>query len=113
VRKGRRASIVALVAAGIALVRKTGAPRLVLALLALSALPTAWHVPPFGQAGLALLHRRRLAPSCGGNLQPQPPASLGEPALALPEGALAVTSQGLGRRNEVARASPCRLLLPR
>lgn len=51
---GVGAWLVALVAAGIALVRQAGASRLVLVLLALSAVPTAWHVPPFGQVGLAL-----------------------------------------------------------
>ena len=50
---GTGAWIVAVVAAGIALVRQTGTSPLVLALLVLSALPTAWHVPPFGQVGLA------------------------------------------------------------
>jgi hypothetical protein len=44
---------IAIVAAAIALVR-AGAPRAVALLLVLSAVPTVWHVPPFGQAGLAL-----------------------------------------------------------
>jgi hypothetical protein len=51
---GACAWLVALVAAGIALVRQAGASWLVPALLALSAVPTAWHVFPFGQLGLAL-----------------------------------------------------------
>ena len=46
--------LVALVAAGVALVRQAGASWLVPVLLALSAVPTAWHVFPFGQIGLAL-----------------------------------------------------------
>jgi hypothetical protein len=50
---GTGAWLVAVIAAGAALVRQTGASRLVLVLLVLSALPTAWHVPPFGQLGLA------------------------------------------------------------
>lgn len=45
---------VALSAAGVALVRQAGASWLVPALLVLSAVPTAWHVFPFGQVGLAL-----------------------------------------------------------
>jgi hypothetical protein len=45
---------VALFAAGVALVRHAGASWLVPALLVLSAVPTAWHVFPFGQVGLAL-----------------------------------------------------------
>jgi hypothetical protein len=51
---GTTAWLVSLVAAGIALVRQTGTSWLVPALLALSAVPTAWHVFPFGQVGLAL-----------------------------------------------------------
>jgi hypothetical protein len=51
---GTGAWIAALVAAGFALVREAGVSRLVLVLLVLSALPTAWHVAPFGQIGLAL-----------------------------------------------------------
>jgi hypothetical protein len=51
---GTGAWLVAVVTAGAALVRQTGVSRLVLVLLLLSALPTAWHVPPFGQVGLAL-----------------------------------------------------------
>ena len=51
---GACAWLVALVAAGIALVRQAGASWLVPVLLALSAVPTAWHVFPFGQVGLAL-----------------------------------------------------------
>ena len=51
---GVAAWLVALLAAGIALVRQTGASRLVPVVLALSAVPTAWHVAPFGQVGLAL-----------------------------------------------------------
>jgi len=51
---GTGAWIVALLAAGATLVRERGVSRFALALLALSALPTAWHVAPFGQVGLAL-----------------------------------------------------------
>jgi hypothetical protein len=51
---GTGAWILALVTAGAALVREAGAPRAVLALFAISALPIAWHVTPFGQFGLAL-----------------------------------------------------------
>ncbi len=51
---GTGAWIVALCAAGIALVRERGVPVAVPILLALSAIPTAWHVFPFGQVGLAL-----------------------------------------------------------
>jgi hypothetical protein len=51
---GTGAWIVALAACGVALVRGRGAPVAVLVLLALAALPTAWHVAPFGQVGLAL-----------------------------------------------------------
>jgi hypothetical protein len=51
---GTGAWMVAMLAAGIALVRQAGVSRLVPVLLALSAVPTAWHVPPFGQVGLAL-----------------------------------------------------------
>ena len=51
---GTGAWIVALCTAGIALVRQQGVPVAVPILLVLSAIPTAWHVVPFGQAGLAL-----------------------------------------------------------
>jgi hypothetical protein len=51
---GTGAWIAALIAAGVALIRETGTSRLVLVLLVLSALPTAWHVAPFGQVGLGL-----------------------------------------------------------
>ena len=51
---GTGAWIVALCAAGIALVRIRGVPVAVPVLLVLSAIPTAWHVAPFGQIGLAL-----------------------------------------------------------
>jgi hypothetical protein len=51
---GTGAWIVALAAAGTALVRTRAAPGAVLILLVLAALPTAWHVAPFGQFGLAL-----------------------------------------------------------
>ena len=51
---GTVAWFVALLAAGVALVRQAGASWLVPALLVLSAIPTAWHVFPFGQVGLAL-----------------------------------------------------------
>ena len=50
---GTGAWLVASIASGIALVRG-GASRFVLVLLALAAIPIAWHVPPFGQIGLAL-----------------------------------------------------------
>jgi hypothetical protein len=66
---GSLALIVALLTAGLALVRETGASRAVPVLLTLAALPIAWHVPPFGQAGLALfvggawLARRGHAPA--------------------------------------------------
>jgi hypothetical protein len=46
--------LVALAAAGIALWRRAGAPLAVPILLVLAAIPIAWHVTPFGQAGLAL-----------------------------------------------------------
>ena len=46
--------VVAMCTAGIALVRQQGVPVAVPILLVLSAIPTAWHVVPFGQAGLAL-----------------------------------------------------------
>ena len=45
--------VVALIAAGVAL-RQARAPLAVPILLALAAIPMAWHVPPFGQVGLAL-----------------------------------------------------------
>ena len=51
---GTVAWFAALLAAGVALVRQAGASWLVPALLVLSAIPTAWHVFPFGQVGLAL-----------------------------------------------------------
>ena len=51
---GTGAWIVALCAAGVALVRERGVPVAVPILLALSAVPTAWHVFPFGQVGLVL-----------------------------------------------------------
>ena len=51
---GTVAWFVALLAAGVALLRQAGASWLVPALLVLSAVPTAWHVFPFGQVGLAL-----------------------------------------------------------
>ena len=51
---GTVAWFAALLAAGVALVRQAGASWLVPALLVLSAVPTAWHVFPFGQVGLAL-----------------------------------------------------------
>jgi hypothetical protein len=51
---GTGAWIVALCGAGIALVRERGVPVAVPILLVLSAIPTAWHVFPFGQAGLLL-----------------------------------------------------------
>ena len=51
---GTGAWIVALAGCGAALVQKHEAPVAVLILLALAALPTAWHVAPFGQFGLAL-----------------------------------------------------------
>ena len=51
---GTGAWIVGVCAAGIALVREQGVSVAVPILLALSAIPTAWHVFPFGQAGLVL-----------------------------------------------------------
>ena len=51
---GTGAWIVALAAAGTALVRERRVSLVVPALLVLSAIPTAWHVAPFGQVGLAL-----------------------------------------------------------
>lgn len=77
---GTGAWITATVAAGVALVRETGASRLVLGLLLVAALPVAWHVPPFGQIGLALflaavvLAIRARAPAG--------PAQLGRPSPA-------------------------------
>jgi len=44
----------ALTAAGIALRTRAGAPLAVPVLLVLAAVPIGWHVPPFGQFGLAL-----------------------------------------------------------
>jgi hypothetical protein len=46
--------VVVLTAAGIALWRRASAPLAVPILLVLSAIPIAFHVPPFGQVGLAL-----------------------------------------------------------
>jgi hypothetical protein len=46
--------VVALVAAGLALWRRAGVTLAVPVLLALAAVPVAFHVPPFGQVGLAL-----------------------------------------------------------
>ena len=46
--------VVVLIAAGIALWRPAGAPVAVPILLVLAAVPIAFHVPPFGQVGLAL-----------------------------------------------------------
>lgn len=46
--------LVVLIAAGIALWRRAGAPLAVPILLVLAAVPMAFHVPPFGQVGLAL-----------------------------------------------------------
>ena len=51
---GTGAWFVALAAAGIALVRERKVTVAVPILLILSAMPTAWHVAPFGQIGLAL-----------------------------------------------------------
>jgi hypothetical protein len=51
---GTGALFVALTAAGVALRRRAGAPLGVPVLLVLAAVPIAWHVPPFGQVGLAL-----------------------------------------------------------
>jgi hypothetical protein len=51
---GTAALLVALTAAGIALRREAGAPLAVPILLVLAAIPISWHVPPFGQVGLAL-----------------------------------------------------------
>ena len=51
---GTGSLLVALIAAGIALRRRAGAPLAVPILLVLAAIPISWHVPPFGQFGLAL-----------------------------------------------------------
>jgi hypothetical protein len=51
---GSAAWLVALLGTGLALFRHAGAPASVPVLLALSAIPIAFHVPPFGQVGLAL-----------------------------------------------------------
>jgi hypothetical protein len=51
---GTGSLLVALTAAGIALWRRADAPLAVPVLLVLAAVPIAWHVPPFGQVGLAL-----------------------------------------------------------
>jgi hypothetical protein len=51
---GTGSLIVALIAAGIALYRHEHVSVAVPILLALSAIPVSWHVPPFGQFGLAL-----------------------------------------------------------
>ena len=51
---GTGAWFVALAATGVALVRSRGVSVAVPILLILSAVPTAWHVVPFGQFGLAL-----------------------------------------------------------
>ena len=51
---GMTSLLVALAAAGIALWRRAGAPVVVPVLLVLAAVPLGWHVPPFGQLGLAL-----------------------------------------------------------
>jgi hypothetical protein len=78
---GTGAWLVAVVAAGIALVRQTGASPIVLVLLVLSALPTAWHVPPFGQAGLALFIGAVLL-VLRGQSSATAPAPLGQPGSA-------------------------------
>jgi hypothetical protein len=51
---GTGSLFVALAAAGTALRRHGSAPLAVPVLLVLAAVPIAWHVPPFGQIGLAL-----------------------------------------------------------
>lgn len=51
---GTGSLFVALTGAGVALRRRAHAPLAVPILLVLAAVPTAWHVPPFGQVGLAL-----------------------------------------------------------
>jgi hypothetical protein len=51
---GSAAWLVALLATGMALHRRAGAPAAVPILLALSAVPITFHVPPFGQVGLGL-----------------------------------------------------------
>ena len=51
---GTASLLIALTAAGIALRGRAGAPLAVPILLVLAAIPIAWHVPPFGQVGLAL-----------------------------------------------------------
>jgi hypothetical protein len=50
---GTGSFLIAMIATGIAL-RGAGAPVAVTALLILAAIPIAWHVPPFGQFGLAI-----------------------------------------------------------
>ena len=70
---GSVAWLVAVVAAGVALFRRSDARSsvAVVLLLVVSAVPVTWHVPPFGQAGLALfiaavvlvLRRRSTAPA--------------------------------------------------
>jgi hypothetical protein len=51
---GAASLLVVLIAAGVALRRRAQAPLAVPILLVLAAIPIAWHVPPFGQVGLAL-----------------------------------------------------------
>jgi hypothetical protein len=51
---GSAAWLVALLSAGLALFRHADAPVSVPVLLALAAIPIAFHVPPFGQVGLGL-----------------------------------------------------------
>ena len=78
---GTCAWMVALVAAGIALVREAGVSLLVPVLLVLSAVPTAWHVAPFGQAGLLLFIAAVLLTLRGESPAPQA-AAVGRPAPA-------------------------------
>ncbi len=78
---GTGAWIVALAAAGTALVRVRGKSVAVLVLLILAALPTAWHVAPFGQAGLALFIAA-VAIAVRGRSSKQLPAAPARPAPA-------------------------------
>ncbi len=78
---GTGAWILALVAAGTALVREADASPFVPVLLVLSALPTAWHVLPFGQVGLLLFTAAVWLTLRGESAAPAP-ASAGRPAPA-------------------------------
>jgi hypothetical protein len=78
--------LVVLTAAGIALWRRAGAPLAVPILLVLAAVPMAFHVPPFGQVGLALfiaavllVVRARPAPAPSAAAVPHMRVQLGAP----------------------------------